>query len=127
MAGVDIANQFPNSMMARAVKLGQSRMVSADVPSAIQLPGQDNVAIATVGGTALVVPPANATNSDRPTTYAVITAIGGTLYATYDGTAPSAANYQIAVPAGSSLPVQGAAALAAIRVFGTSMSVSYWS
>lgn len=125
MAGVDIANQFPNSRMARAVKLGQSRFMSVDVPSAIQLPGQDNVSIAVATG--LTIPPANVTNNYRPTTYAVVTAIGGPMYVTYDGSVPSAINYQIVVPAGASLPVQGAATLAAVKVFGTSMSVSYWS
>lgn len=31
MADVDLPNQFPNSMMAGAVKRGQSRFVSVDV------------------------------------------------------------------------------------------------
>lgn len=125
MAGVDIAGQFPNSRMARAVKLGQSRMVSADTPSSVQTPGQENVSIAVA--TALTLPPANAANNFRPTTYAIVTAIGGTMYVTYDGSVPSVANYEIAVATGSSLPVQGAATLAAIRVQGTTMSASYWA
>lgn len=129
MAGVDIANQFPNSRMAQAVKLGQSRFMSVDAPSQIQTPGQINTAITTAGGTALTVPQPSASSPGNfmPTTYAVITAIGGPLYATYDGSAPSATNYDVTVPAGGQLPVQGARALAAIKVFGTTMSVSYWS
>lgn len=127
MAGVDIANQFPNSRMAQAVKLGQSQMRSVDAPSQIQLPNQRNVNIAAAVGLTLPVPSAASPGNYMPATYAVITAIGGPLYATYDGTAPSAANYAVVVQAGSQLPVQGAAALAAIKVFGTTMSVSYWS
>lgn len=124
MAGVDIQNLFPNSRMAQAVKLGQSRFVSNDTfGMQIRVPGQLNVSIA--AAQALAVP---ATTGDAiPVTYAVVTAIGGTLYATYDGSVPSAVNYDIAIPAGSSLPVQGTKALAAIKVFGTTMSVSYWS
>lgn len=126
MAGVDIANQFPNSAMARAVKLGQSRFTSVDGPGTIS-GSQINTAIATAGGTALTVPAATVANNYVPPTYAVITAIGGPLYATYDGSAPSATNYDVTVGAGSQLPVQGTRALAALKVFGTTMSVSYWS
>ncbi len=129
MAGVDTANQFPNSFMAKAVKLGQSRFVSDDFPSRIQLPGQDNVSIAVATN---LTPPSGATSPPGTTvnnvpTYAVVTAIGGPLYATYDGTTPSPANFAISIAAGVSLPVQGAAAIAAIMVVGTTMSVSYWS
>jgi hypothetical protein len=35
MAGVDILNQFPNSKMAAAVDLGQSRFMSADMTTAV--------------------------------------------------------------------------------------------
>lgn len=129
MAGIDTANQFPNSYMAKAAKLGASRFVSDDFPSRIQLPSQENVSIAAATGLTV---PSGATSPPGTTvvnvpTYAIITAIGGTLYATYDGSTPSAANYAIAVAAGNELPVQGAAALAAIKVIGTTMSVSYWS
>lgn len=123
MAGVDIANQFPNSRMARAAKMGQSRFMSVDGPTQIRNPGQLNVSI--VAAQLLAVP---ATAGDGvPVMYAVITAIGGPLYATYDGSVPSAANYDITIAAGASLPVQGPGALAAIKVVGTNMSVSYWS
>ena len=47
MAGVDIANQFPNSYMARAVKLGQSRFMLVDQPTGIITPGQINTSIST--------------------------------------------------------------------------------
>lgn len=123
MAGVDITNQFPNSYMARAVKLGQSRFISVDQPTQPVNPSQINTSISTAGGTALTVPTVGA--NARPPTYAVITAIGGPLYATYDGSAPSAANYDVTVAAGGQLPVSGP--LSSIRVFGTNMSVSYWS
>lgn len=123
MAGVDITNQFPNSRMARAVKLGQSRFVSVDQPTQPVNPSQINTNITSAAGTALTVP--TVTGDARPPTYAVISAIGGPLYATYDGSVPSAANYDVTVAAGGQLPVSGP--LSAIRVFGTSMSVSYWS
>jgi hypothetical protein len=129
MSGVDSANLFPNSFMAKAVKLGLSRMVSDDFPSRIQLPSQENVSIA--AATSLTIPSgatsAPGTTVNNPATYAVITAVGGALYATYDGSTPSSVNYAITLAAGASLPVQGAAALAAIKVQGTTMSVSYWS
>lgn len=35
MAGIDLLNQFPNSKMAAAVDIGQSRFMSADVSSAV--------------------------------------------------------------------------------------------
>lgn len=127
MAGVDSANQFPNSRMAQAVKLGQSRFMSSDTPDKIQLPSQENVSIAVAVGLTVPQPSATSPGNYTPTTYAVVTAIGGPLYATYDGSVPSSINYAITVPAGGSLPVQGAQALAAIKVQGTSMSVSYWS
>lgn len=117
MAGVDIANQFPNSYMAKAVKLGQSRFRSVDVPSTPAATSQINVAIN----------PAAALTVPAGSTYAVITAVGGPLYATYDGSVPSAANYDVTVAQGAQLPVQGVLALAAIKLFGTQMSVSYWS
>lgn len=122
MAGVDLPNQFPNSRMARAVKLGQSRFVSVDAPT-LPRGGQDNVNIAAV--TALTVPVP--TPDSAPITYAVLTAIGGPLYLTYDGSVPSAANYAVTLAAGQSLPVQGPGTIAAVKVIGTSMSVSYWS
>jgi hypothetical protein len=117
MAGVDSANQFPNSFMARAVRLGQSRFVSDDYPAHILTPSQNNVSIAVATG--LTVP--------AGATYAIVTADGGPLYATYDGSVPSVTNYDITIAAGAQLPVQGAFALAAIKVQGTSMSVSYWN
>lgn len=129
MAGIDVTNQFPNSFMAKAVKLGHSRFVSDDFPSRIQLPGQLNVSIAVATG--LTVPTgttsAPGTTVNNPATYGIITAIGGTMYVTYDGSVPSAANYEVSVGAGGQLSVQSAQALAAIKVQGTTMSVSYWS
>jgi hypothetical protein len=35
MAGIDILNQFPNSKMAQAVDLGQSRFMSTDTTTAV--------------------------------------------------------------------------------------------
>lgn len=129
MSGIDTANQFPNSFMAKAAKLGASRFVSDDFPSRIQLPSQEQTNIA--AATTLTLPSgataAPGTTVNNPATYAVITAIGGQLYATYDGTTPSSVNYAVTIPAGGQLPVQGVAALQAIKVQGTTMSVSYWS
>lgn len=129
MSGVDTANQFPNSFMAKAVRLGASRFVSDDFPSRIQLASQENVSIA--AATNLTVPsgatsPPGTTVNNIPT-YAIITAVGGALFATYDGSTPSSSNYAVTVGTGGQLPVQGANVLAAIKVQGTSMSVSYWS
>jgi hypothetical protein len=129
MSGVDLANQFPNSFMAKAVKLGASRFVSDDVPSRIQLASQENVSIAVATGLTV---PSGATSTPGTTvnnvpTYAIITAIGGTAYITYDGSTPSTVNYTSAIPAGGALPLYGAAALAAVKIIGTTMSVSYWS
>lgn len=129
MSGIDATGQFPNSFMARAAKLGQSRFMSTDYPSLVRLPSQLNVSIATAAGLTV---PAGTTSSpgttvNSPPSYAIITAIGGPLYATYDGSTPSSTNYDVTVGAGGQLPVQGAAALAAIKVFGTTMSVSYWA
>jgi len=125
MAGVDIPNDFPNSMMAGAVRRGQSRMVSADIPATIQTGEQNNTSIATAS--VLTVPPANAGNGFRKTTYAVITAVGGPAFITYDGSVPSSTNYAVTLSAGQSIPVQGQQALNALRIQGTSMSVSYWA
>ena len=124
MAGVDLPNQFPNSAMARAVRAGQSQIRSVDTPSRIVTPSQENVSIA--ASTALTVPAPSLANNWTTVTYAVLTAIGGPAYVTYDGSVPSASNYAVAVAAGNSLPIQGSAALAAARVIGTTMSVSYW-
>lgn len=129
MSGVDATNQFPNSFMAKATKLGHSRFVSDDYPSRIQLPGQINTLITTAASLTLPsgTTAAPGTTVNNPATYAIITAIGGPLYATYDGSTPSAANYDVTVAVGGQLPVQGVPALTAIKVFGTNMSVSYWS
>lgn len=113
MAGVDILNQFPNSRMANAVKLGQSQFRSIDTP-ATPSGSQNNTAIATA--TPLTVP--------AVATYGVVTAIGGPLYYTLDGSTPSASNYSGTLTAGQSVPFSGAA-LRAMRVFGTTMSVLY--
>lgn len=127
MAGIDSSNQFPQSRMAQAAKLGHSRFTSPDVPDKIQAPAQLNTAIPSAVSLAVPSASINSAGNFMPTTYGLITAIGGPLYATYDGSTPSPANYAIVVAAGASLPVQGARALAAIKVVGTSMSVSYWS
>lgn len=115
MAGVDLLNQFPNSKMAKAVKLGQSRFQSSDEPSS-PVGSQMNVDISTAGP--LAVP--------DTATYAVISAIGGPLYYTVDGSTPSAANYAGTVAAGGAVPFYGNAFLQNLKVFGTSASVVYF-
>lgn len=127
MAGIDSSNQFPNSRMAQAVKLGHSRFISADTPSRVWTADQKNVSIAAATHLTIPAPSATTPGNYMPVTYAVITAVGGTMYVTYDGVDPSAASYEIAVAAGASLPVQGAEALAAIKIQGTSASISYWT
>lgn len=116
MAGVDVTNQFPGSNMARAVKAGHSRFRSTDAATIVVAGEQNNVSIAVAGG--LTVP--------AGATYAVVCAIGGAAYYTYDNTVPSPTNYAGTLSAGQMLPVNGAIALAALRIVGTTMSVSYW-
>jgi hypothetical protein len=125
MAGVDSANQFPNSAMARAIRMGQSQMRTVDSPGRIVLPAQENVSIASAVG--LTIPAPSLANNWTVVTYAVVTAVGGPLYVTYDGSTPSITNYAVTVSSGQSLSIQGSAALAAAKLQGTSMSVSYWS
>jgi len=115
MAGVDPLNQFPNSVMARAVRKGQSQFRSVDSPAIIVAGEQNNVNIA--AASTLTVP--------AKATYAVVTAVGGPLYFTYDGSVPSPANYAGVLQAGMSLPVSGAS-MSTLKVIGTTMSVSYW-
>jgi hypothetical protein len=114
MAGVDLLNQFPNSKMARAVKVGQSRFQSSDEPST-SIGSQMQLDISTAK--ALTVP--------AGATYAVITAVGGPLYYTTDGSDPSAANFAGTVAAGGAVPFYGADFLAGLKLFGTSASVVY--
>jgi len=113
MAGVDPLNQFPNSKMAQAVKNGQSQFRSPDAPS-IEVGEQNNVGVA--AATALTIP--------ATATYCTITAVGGPLYITLDGTAPSAANYAVTLAAGASVSFYGPS-MASVKVIGTSMSVLY--
>lgn len=127
MAGVDTQNQFPSSAMARAVKLGQSRMVSGDIPN-VPMGEQNNVNIA--AATTLTVPAAIAAGLPgeglRPT-YAVITATGASpLYYTIDGTVPSATNNAGQLAAGSAAPFYGLELLLALRVIGATMNVGYY-
>lgn len=126
MAGVDSQGQFPSSFMARAVKLGQSRFMSADVPGT-PMGEQNNVNIA--AASTLTVPAAIAAGQPdeglRPT-YAVITATGGPLYYTIDGTVPSATNNAGQIAAGSAAPFYGLGLLLALRVIGTTMNVGYY-
>lgn len=124
MAGVDTQNQFPNSLMAQAVKLGQSRMVSADVPD-VPMGEQNNVNIA--ASTALTIP--TSTGADKAVLspgYAVITATGGPLYYTIDGTVPSATNNAGQVAQGAAVPFYGLGLLQALKVIGTTMNVGYY-
>jgi hypothetical protein len=121
MPGVDLTNQFPNSVMAKAVKLGHSRMVASDVPS-IAVGDQLQVDVTTVK--TLTVPSTTGANASSAT-YAVVTAIGGSLYYTVDGTTPSASNYAGVVAAGAAVPFYGLQFLQALKFFGTTMSVAY--
>jgi hypothetical protein len=114
VADVDALNLYPNSYMAKAVKLGQSRFISVDQPS-LPIGSQNNVSIA--AATTLTVP--------ATAGYAIITAVGGPLYLTTDGSTPSAANYSITLASGASVSFYGQATLTAIKVQGTSMSVEY--
>ena len=125
MAGVDTENQFPNSMMANAVKLGQSRMVSSDIPS-VPMGQQPNVSAAS--STALTVPTVNNGPLNEPLqpTYAVVTAVGGTLYYTIDGTVPSSTNFAGEIASGAAVPFYGLGLLKALLFQGTSMSVAYF-
>lgn len=126
MAGVDTQNQFPNSFMARAVKIGQSRFMSADVPN-IPMGEENNVNIG--AASTLTVPAALAAGTSgeglRPT-YAVITATGGTLYYTIDGSVPSATNNAGQIASGAAAPFYGLGLLLALKIIGTTMNVGYY-
>lgn len=125
MAGVDLMNQFPNSFMALAVKLGQSRMVSPDTAN-VPMGEQNNVNIA--AATSLTIPTVTGPDGAllRPT-YAVITATGASpLYYTIDGTVPSATNNAGQIAAGAAVPFYGFGLLSALRVIGATMNVGYY-
>lgn len=126
MSGVDTNNQFPNSRMAQAVKIGQSRFISVDVPN-VPMGEQNNVS--TVAATSLTVPSISG-DIPRPT-YAVVTALtGAPLYYTIDGTTPSATNNAGQIAAnGNAVPFYGLGLLLALKFItpgaGT-MSVGYY-
>lgn len=125
MAGVDTENQFPNSMMANAVKLGQSRMMSSDVPD-IPMGQQANVNVA--ASTALTIPTVTGAPDGavlKPT-YAVVNAVGGPLYYTIDGSVPSSTNNAGSIAQGSSAPFYGLGLLQALKFQGTTMAVAYY-
>ena len=124
MAGVDSQNQFPNSFMALAVKLGQSRFISTDNPG-VPMGEQNNVNIA--AATALTIPTVAGPDGalTRPT-YAVITATGGTAYYTIDGTVPSSTNNAGQIATGAAVPFYGLGLLQALRIIGTTMNVGYY-
>lgn len=113
MAGVDPLNQFPNSMMAGAIKRGQSQMRSVDTPS-VEVGEQNNVSIA--ASTQLTIP--------ATATYCTVQAINGQAEYTFDGTTPSPANGQV-LGANAVLPIYGPA-MAALKIIGTSMTVVYF-
>ncbi len=124
MSGIDTQNQFPNSMMANAAKLGQSRFVSDDVPD-IAMGQQANVNVA--ASTALTIPTAvGPDGAILSPGYAVVTAIGGPLYYTIDGTVPTVANSAGQVAQGSAIPFYGLGLLQALKFIGTTMSVAYY-
>lgn len=114
MAGVDITNQFPNSKMGQAVRLGQSRFVSVDGPSAV-IGAQSNVDVSAAAP--LVI-------TDGATS-ALVYADGGPLYFTFDGTDPSVAHYAAMIVDGADFTLLGSS-MASARVFGTKMSVTYY-
>lgn len=128
MAGVDTQNQFPNSMMANAVKLGQSRIVSDDVPDIAM--GQQ-IPFSVAASQPLTVPTVTNTpplvGTYRPG-YAVVTAIAGTVYFTIDGTVPSSVNNAGQIAAGASIPLYGLGLLQAVKFqgAGASISVAYY-
>lgn len=124
MAGVDTQNQFPNSMMAQAVKLGQSRIMSSDIPD-VPMGQQNNVNIA--ASTALIIPTGvGADGAVVSPGYAVITATGGPLYYSIDGTVPSATNNAGQIAQGGAAPFYGLGLLQALKVIGTTMNVGYY-
>jgi len=129
MAGVDSENQFPNSLMAHAVKLGQSRMVSDDVPD---LPMGEQNNVSTVAAVALTIPTVTGPlGSQLKPTYAVVTALtGAPLYYTIDGTTPSATNNAGQIAAnGGAVPFYGLGLLQALKFITTAagtMSVGYY-
>lgn len=79
-------------------------------------PSQNNVSIASATG--LTVP--------TGATYAVVQAVGGPAYYTYDGSTPTASNFSGYLAQGQPLTLSGATVLSAFKIFGTAMAVSYF-
>lgn len=79
--------------------------------------GQKNVSIAS--STALTLP-----GSD--TIMAVVTAVGGPAYITFDGVAPTSSSYNETLGAGASVELLGQDVLAKTLIIGTNMSVAYF-
>ena len=126
MSGVDSQNQFPGSFMALAVKLGQSRFISTDA-SGTPMGEQNNVDIS--AATTLTIPSQTVSALDgavlKPT-YAVITATGGPLYYTIDGTVPSATNNAGQIASGNAVPFYGLGLMTVLKIIGTTMNVGYY-
>jgi hypothetical protein len=85
MAGIDILNQFPNSKMAAAVDIGQSRFMSADVSSAVT-PAQKTgtVTMTAVNGntsTAQLLTQCGLTTSFTSIMITVVTSVAGVVIA----------------------------------------------
>lgn len=71
------------------------------------------------GGGTTLSPPAG-------TLLAVITAVGGSLYFTYDGSTPSSTSFHGSLTQGGSLPSAGLLSIQALKLIGTQMSVAYF-
>jgi hypothetical protein len=79
--------------------------------------GQKNVSISS--STALTL-------SDTGTTVAIVTAVGGQAYFTYDGVAPTSSSYNGTLSTGASIELQGIDVIAKFLIIGTTMSVAYF-
>lgn len=117
MAGVDPLNQFPNSMMAQAVRLGQSRFVSDDVGGSSPGTGAQPYNYTHVAGSQFALGCVAATALTVPATaaQAVVCAEGNDVRYTYDGvTTPTAAVGQ-KLSAGQCVQFSGADILARLK------------
>jgi hypothetical protein len=100
MAGIDSANQFPNSKMAQAARLGQSRFRSVDSASV-----SGSVAVGAGNDATVYTPPLRTLYVGTTGNIAVVTPQGVTV--TYN-----------AVPAGTTLQVDAAT----VKATGTTAS-----
>jgi hypothetical protein len=110
-------NSSNKAVPCSAANVAPSPVVDAPYPYTPLTPNQKNVSIAS--STTLTIP--------TGATYAVVTAVGGQAYYSFDGTAPTSSSYDgTLTTAGQAVALSGPAVLAAFKIIGASMSVAYF-